>query len=61
MKAVPIGQVAGQKILLEQGAAIPDVVTAAKNLPYDDISNFAPGLALAACRHEVQYSRLFRS
>lgn len=61
MKAVPIGQVAGQRILLERGAALPDVVAAARLLPHDDISNFAPGLTLAGCRHEVQYSRLFRS
>jgi len=61
MKAVPIGQVAGQKILLHIGALIPDVVARASNLPEENISNFAPNLTLAACRHEVQYSRLFRS
>ena len=27
----------------------------------DDLSNFAPALAIASCRHETQYSRLFRS
>jgi urease accessory protein len=27
----------------------------------DDVTAFAPGLALASCRHETQYSRLFRS
>jgi len=61
MKAIPIGQVAGQRILLAIGAMIPDVVACATILPENDISNFAPGLTLAACRHEVQYSRLFRS
>jgi urease accessory protein UreF len=24
-------------------------------------SNFAPGLAISSARHEIQYSRLFRS
>jgi urease accessory protein len=61
MKTVPIGQVAGQRILLALGETIPAVVKAARELPEEDISNFAPGLALLACRHEVQYSRLFRS
>ncbi len=61
MKTIPIGQVAGQKILLALGAAIPNVVATAGALADDDISNLAPGLTLAACRHEIQYSRLFRS
>ncbi len=61
MKAVPIGQVAGQRILLAMGEIIPGVVKAASELPDEDISNFAPGLTLAVCQHEVQYSRLFRS
>jgi urease accessory protein len=61
MKAVPIGQVAGQRILLAIAAELPATVTAASELPDSDISNFGPGLTLAACRHETQYSRLFRS
>jgi urease accessory protein len=61
MKAIPIGQVAGQRILLEIGSEIPDAVTRAMALDDDDISTFLPGLALAGCRHESQYSRLFRS
>jgi urease accessory protein UreF len=27
----------------------------------DELSTFAPGLALASARHETQYTRLFRS
>jgi urease accessory protein len=61
MKAIPIGQTAGQRILFRVGALVGDVAAAAADLPDDAISNFAPGLTLAACRHEVQYSRLFRS
>jgi len=61
MKAIPIGQVAGQRILLAVGAIIPDVATQAAALSEDDFSNFTPGLSLAACHHETQYSRLFRS
>jgi len=61
MKAIPIGQVAGQRILLALGARIPQIVAEMSDFPDDDISNFAPGLSLAGCRHETQYSRLFRS
>jgi urease accessory protein len=61
MKTVPLGQVAGQKILLELGALLPDVVANAMRLEDDAISNFTPGLSIAGCRHETQYSRLFRS
>ncbi|WP_047540484.1 urease accessory protein UreF [Methylotenera versatilis] len=61
MKTVPLGQVAGQKILLELGAFLPEIVTDAMQLEYAEISNFTPGLSIAGCRHETQYSRLFRS
>ena len=61
MKAVPIGQVAGQRILAVVAGGIPAIVARAAALVDEDISNFAPGLTLAAIRHETQYSRLFRS
>jgi urease accessory protein len=61
MKAVPIGQVAGQRILAAVAAEIPGIVARMADHPDEAISNFAPGLTLAACRHETQYSRLFRS
>jgi urease accessory protein len=61
LKAVPLGQAAGQRILLEIGGRIPAVVERALILGEDDISNFAPGFAIACARHETQYSRLFRS
>ena len=34
---------------------------ARSTLADDDLSTFAPGLALASARHETQYTRLFRS
>ena len=61
MKTVPLGQVAGQKMLLSLGEAIPGVVACARECDDDDVTSFAPGLALASARHETQYSRLFRS
>jgi urease accessory protein len=61
MKAVPIGQVAGQRILAAMSAGIPAIVAGVIDYPDEAISNFAPGMTLASCRHETQYSRLFRS
>jgi urease accessory protein len=61
LKAVPFGQVAGQKMLLTLGGRIPGVAAAALGMADDDIASFAPGLAIASARHESQYSRLFRS
>ena len=61
IKLVPLGQVAGQRLLLALGARIPRVVAIAMTLDDADLSTFAPGLCLASARHETQYSRLFRS
>jgi urease accessory protein len=61
MKAVPLGQVGGQRLLRTLGARIPSVVAAAQAQDDADVASFAPGLALASARHETQYTRLFRS
>jgi urease accessory protein len=61
LKAVPLGQAAGQRILAALGECIPTIAARAMEAAEDDFSNFAPGFAIACCRHETQYSRLFRS
>ena len=61
IKVLPMGQVAGQRLLHALGARIPQVVARARIQADDDIASFAPGLALASAFHETQYSRLFRS
>ena len=61
MKAVPLGQTDGQKILLSLGNGLDSLVERAQKAKDDDLGNFAPGLALMSARHETQYSRLFRS
>ncbi|MDP1611316.1 MAG: urease accessory protein UreF [Sulfuritalea sp.] len=61
LKAVPLGQAAGQRIQREIGRRIPAIVECALTLDEDNFSNFAPGFAIACARHETQYSRLFRS
>jgi urease accessory protein len=61
MKIIPLGQTDGQRMLFSIGERLPRLLGAVSSLQDDEISNFAPGLALAGCRHETQYSRLFRS
>ena len=61
IKAVPLGQAAGQRMMLTLGARIAPLVAAALELPEIEYSNFAPGFAIACSQHEIQYSRLFRS
>ncbi|MET0349753.1 MAG: urease accessory UreF family protein [Rhizobacter sp.] len=61
LKAVPLGQVAGQRVLSALVDAIPAAVDAAIALPAGERQAFTPMLAILSARHEVQYSRLFRS
>ncbi|HZY19992.1 MAG TPA: urease accessory UreF family protein [Ramlibacter sp.] len=61
IKAVPLGQGAGQRILQRLAAAIPAAVDRATALGDDDRQAFAPMLAILSSQHEIQYSRLFRS
>jgi urease accessory protein len=61
IKAVPLGQSAGQRLLAGLGARIPRLAERAPTLEESAWSNFAPGFALASARHQTQYSRLFRS
>lgn len=61
VKGVPLGQTAGQKILLSLGAELESIADRAAAIPFDKLANFAPGLAMLSSRHETQYSRLFRS
>ena len=61
LKAVPLGQASGQRLLADLGGKIPDVAVNALKLPETEWSNFTPAFAIACGRHETQYSRLFRS
>jgi urease accessory protein len=61
LKAVPLGQSAGQRVLSRLSAAIPDAVDEALTLADSQRQAFAPMLAILSAQHETQYSRLFRS
>jgi urease accessory protein len=61
MKAVPLGQLAAQRMLARLADDIPAAVDGALALPDDQRQAFAPMLAILSSQHETQYSRLFRS
>ena len=61
LKGVPLGQMAGQRMLLNLEDAVVDAARIALMLEDDDISNWTPGLSLLSMQHETLYSRIFRS
>ena len=61
IKAVPLGQTDGQRVLLRMGAGLDAVIDKVLDGAEQDMTNFLPGLAILASQHETQYSRLFRS
>jgi urease accessory protein len=61
IKAVPLGQTAGQQMLARLADEIEAISAYAMSVTDEDICNVTPGLAIASSRHETQYSRLFRS
>ena len=60
-KALPMGQIAAQKLLFALGDAVAAAVDSALVLDEADWSSASPWLAIAQMKHETQYSRLFRS
>ena len=65
LKAVPLGQTDGQRILLAGGALIDTIaqqaIARADTTRAHGWTTQCPGLAIASSCHEAQYSRLFRS
>ncbi len=61
LKAVPLGQSSGQRMLAALARAIPEAVRTAQSLTDETRQAFSPMLAILSSRHETQYSRLFRS
>jgi urease accessory protein UreF len=61
IKLVPIGQTAGQRLLLKLGPVLESSAAEILGLADEDLESCGYGLALASMAHETQYSRLFRS
>ncbi|AJQ96676.1 urease accessory protein UreF [Gynuella sunshinyii] len=60
-KLVPLGQSQAQQLLLQLQPMIAAAVTQAEHISTAETGSSLPALAIASARHEVQYSRLFRS
>jgi len=61
VKSVPLGQVAGQRLLLSLRVEVERAAARARALPDEALSNWSPGLSMLSMRHEVQHGRLYRS
>jgi urease accessory protein len=61
IKLIPLGQTAGQQMLLNLQPMIEGAVQEIQQLPDDALESCGWGLSLASMAHETQYSRLFRS
>ena len=61
VKSVPLGQVAGQRLLLSLRPELERAAETARLLADEEMSNWAPGLSMLSMRHEVQHGRLYRS
>jgi urease accessory protein len=61
VKLVPLGQTAGQRVLLGIANQIPETVERSLALKDAEIGAASPALAIASSLHETQYTRLFRS
>jgi urease accessory protein len=61
IKAVPLGQSAGQRVLDALAAELPAAADHALAVSPEARQAFTPMLAILSAQHETQYSRLFRS
>lgn len=61
VRAIPIGQDAGQRVLLASHPDVADAVRRIRSLEADDFGITAPGLEIAQMRHEHQRVRMFMS
>ncbi|WP_217423319.1 urease accessory protein UreF [Uliginosibacterium aquaticum] len=62
VKLVPLGQTAGQRMLVALAEDLPALaLEAVRRADTEDWENFTPGMTLASSQHETQYTRLFRS
>ncbi|NJM73936.1 MAG: urease accessory protein UreF [Scytonema sp. RU_4_4] len=61
IKLIPLGQTAGQQLLLELQGLLCDAVKEIMELKNEELSCCSWGLSLASMKHETLYTRLFRS
>ena len=61
VKIIPLGQSAGQQMLLRLSSRVPEAAASGLAVTDDGIGQSLFSFAIAGCRHETQHTRLFRS
>ena len=61
VKLIPLGQLQGQRLLVELSALSSSAIYKASTVKDAEIGNTLPIVALASALHETQYTRLFKS
>ncbi|MEE2521927.1 urease accessory protein UreF [Pseudarthrobacter sp. J75] len=61
VRAIPLGQNAGQRLLREAADAVAAAVQKVPHLAPDDFGAISPGLEISQMRHERQRARMFMS
>lgn len=61
IRLIPLGQTAGQQLLLTFQPVLEETLETIVQLPDEALENCGWGLTIASMTHETQYSRLFRS
>ncbi len=61
VRAIPLGQTDGQRVLAAVEPAVAQAAKAAQSRTLEDAGTASPALDALSFRHETQYSRLFRS
>ena len=61
LRLLPLGQLAGQRILADAGSLIAEISQTTLDKTEGDMWSFSPELEIAAMRHESLDGRLFRS
>ncbi len=61
VRAIPIGQTDGLRVIAGLGTVIDAVIATASAASLDDLGGAALRADIASMRHETQYTRLFRS
>lgn len=61
IRAIPLGQNAGQQVLSTLRGVVPEVVSVINSLDEHDLGANAPGLEIAQMMHETQRARMFMS
>jgi len=61
VRAIPIGQTDGQKVVAAMAPVVAAVARSAETAALDDLGGAAFRADIASMKHETQYTRLFRS